>query len=404
MRDRSISDAHHDRVLPSLFATSVVVLAWLLCTIAQVEKYLGVARASALMALGAVCIVWLLAFLRRLYRQGQDFPRWSLLVVLGLLFVSFALLYPRSLHPLPGKGSDREDALRVELYAVTHHQYPYDARTFLNHPPTPLPGAMWLAAPFYATGRIAVQNLFWAGLFGLFLIRFFARQGTAAAFMLIFVLTALENLNDFDVGGDYLTNVFYFCIAISLFAQATKPSTSAWRMVGAVCLLGLALSSRALYAVTITPVLAYGIRNGSAKRTILMFLGVLLVAICVTLPVFLPHPVARLSAQLAQNANKLQLLPPYLPATLLTFLAFLLASLSFWLRRLALPEVFGFAGAAVLLLTFPPMAFIVKHEGGWTRPLTTDLEYLAPAAVFLGLWALSIFERGSLAGALPAER
>jgi len=123
-----------------------------------------------------------------------------------------------------------------------------------------------------------------------------------------------------------------------------------------------------------------------------MFLGVLLVAACTTLPVFLPHPVAGLAVQLAQHADKLQFLPSFLPAKLLTLLAFLMASLGFFSRRISLPEVFGLSGAAVLLLIFPRMAFIVKHEGGWTRPLTTDLEYLAPAAIFLGLWG---FRSGS---------
>lgn len=199
--DCSFGDARRHQTLPSLLAILTVVLAWLVCTIAQVEKYLGVARGWGITALGAVCVALLLLFLRRLYRQGQDLPRWTLWVVLGVLFLSFAVLYPRSLHPLPGKGSDREDALRVELQAVTHHRFPYDARTFLHHAPTPLPGAMWLAAPFYATSRIAFQNLVWAALFGLFLARFFARQGSAAVFMLLFLLTALENLNDFDVVG-----------------------------------------------------------------------------------------------------------------------------------------------------------------------------------------------------------
>lgn len=43
------------------------------------------------------------------------------------------------------------------------------------------------------------------------------------------------------------------------------------------------------------------------------------------------------------------------------------------------------------------MASIVEHEGGWTRPLTPDLEYLAPAAIFLSLWGFSLWERNSLA-------
>ena len=256
MIDRSLEDTPRHRILSSLLAICTVVLAWSVCTLAQLQKYLGVARGWTLTALGAVCIILLMLFLRRLYHRGQDLPRWTLWAVLGSVVLSFAVLYPRSLHPLPGKGSDREDALRVELYAATHRNFPYDARTFLHHPPTPLPGAMWLAAPFYAIGRVALQNLFWAGLFGLFLVRFFARQATAAAFAFLFVLTALENLNDFDVGGDYLVNVFYMTIAMALFAQATKPFTNVWRTVGTVCLLGVALSSRAVYAVTTVPLLA----------------------------------------------------------------------------------------------------------------------------------------------------
>lgn len=361
------------------------------------EKYLGVARGLALTAAGAVCVVLLMLFLRRLYRQGKDLLLWTLWAVLGLLFLSFAVLYPKSLHPLPGKGSDREDALRVELEAVTHHRFPFDGRTFLNHPPTPLPGAMWLASPFYATSRVALQNIFWAVLFGVFLVRFFVRHGSAAAFAFLFLLAALENLNDFDVGGDYVTNVLYISIAIALFAQATKPSTNSWRTAGSICLLGVALSSRAIYAVTILPLLAFGIRNGSAKRTLLMFLGVLLVATCVTLPVYLPHPVAGLAIHLSQSADKVRFLPPYLSVISLAFTAFLVSSFGLFRRRISLPEVFGLSGAAAFILIFPPMSFVVRHEGGWTAPLTADMEYLAPAAIFLSLWALSLWERDSLA-------
>lgn len=396
MTDRPYSNTRPHQTVISLLAILTVTLAWLMCTIAQVEKYLGVARGSVLTALGAVGVVLLMLFLRGLYRRGQDLPRWTVWAVLGVMFLSFAVLYPKSLHPLPGKGSDREDALRVELQAVAHHRFPYDARTFLHHAPTPLPGAMLLASAFYATSRVALQNLVWAVLFCLFLVRFFARQGTAAAFTLLFLLTALENLNDFDVGGDFVINILYVILAIAVFAQATRPSTNVWRTAGAVCLLGVVLSSRAVYAITLVPLLAFGIRNGSAKRTILMFLGALLVAASITLPVFMPHPVSGLATQLAQNASKFQFLPPFLPAKLLMLVALLVASLGFFSRRLSLQQVYGLGGAAMLLLIFPPMAFIVKHEGGWTAPLTTDLEYLAPAALFIGLWALSLWERDSL--------
>jgi hypothetical protein len=380
----------------SVVALFVVAVSWFFCTVAQVEKYVCVRRGLQLMCVGAGCVVLLMLFVRRLYLQHKDVPRWSIWAVLALVFLAFAVLYPKSLHPLPGKGSDREDALRVELHAVTHHQYPYDARTFLDHAPTPLPGAMWLAAPFYATSKIAFQNLVWAVLFGSFLLCFFARRGTATVFALLFLLTGLENLNDFVVGGDFVTNVLYLSIAIALFAKATEPSTPWLRTVASVCLLALALSSRAVYAVTMIPLIAYGVRNGVAKRTLLMLSGVMVVAACITLPVFWPQPVERLSIQLSQNADKLQFLPAFMPR-LLTALAFGVASLGFLRRRLRLHEVYGLCGAAVLLLTFPPMASIVHHEGGWLNPLTSDLEYLAPAAMFLSLWGLAVWERQSVA-------
>ncbi len=167
------------RVGRLVLLVTTVVLCWLACTVAQVEKYLSLPRAAAVCALGCAGIVTLLLLLRRCYHRRQDVRLWSLAVVFGLLVLSFAVLYPKSQKHLSGKGSDREDALRVELVAVTHHQYPYDARTYLNHPPSPLPGAMWLAFPFFLAGRIALQNLLWTALFFIFLTHFFRRRVTA---------------------------------------------------------------------------------------------------------------------------------------------------------------------------------------------------------------------------------
>jgi hypothetical protein len=104
-------------------------------------------------------------------RPRQIGTVWLLLLFLALT-TAFAILYPISLrHPL-NIGSDREDALRIELDAVRDHQYPYDAHTFLGNPPTPLPGAMLLAAPFFALGHIAWQKLPLARAFFLLLHSF----------------------------------------------------------------------------------------------------------------------------------------------------------------------------------------------------------------------------------------
>lgn len=382
-------------LIRSIAAVLAITLGWAICTVAQVEKYLGVPRGLAFTFAGAVCAALLILGLRRLFLAQRDFERWTPWCALAVLFLSFATLYPRSLHHPPRSGSDREDALRVELRAVTHHQYPYAARTFLKHPPTPLPGAMWLAAPFYAAGRIALQNLFWAVLFVFFLRGFFTTHASTAAFLILFLLTALENLNDFDVGGDYLTNVLYIVVAIALLVKAIDGRLNAWQTALSILLMGVALPSRALYAVILPPLLSYGLLHGKGKRTLALLGGAVFISICVTVPVFWPHPIQNFAVQLSQNADKLRLLPTYLPPRYLTALAFVVASLGILRRSMDLADIFGLAGAAMLILLLPPMAMIVRAEGGWTALLTPDLEYLSPAALFLALWALFRWEQDS---------
>ena len=109
-------------------------------------------------------------------------------LLFALLAGAFDALYPISLRHTLNRGSDREDALRIELDAMRHHLYPYDARTFLGNPPTPLPGAMLLAAPFYAIHHIAWQNFLWLALFFVFTARWFRYRATALFFLATFLL------------------------------------------------------------------------------------------------------------------------------------------------------------------------------------------------------------------------
>ena len=123
--------------------------------------------------LGVVMIVLGMHWLDRLNRRQHQIGLGWFVILFVAFIAAFAVLYPISLRHTLNSGSDREDALRVELDAVVHHRYPYDARTFLGNPPTPLPGAMLLAAPFFAMGDIAGQNLFWLAFFLVFTGRFF---------------------------------------------------------------------------------------------------------------------------------------------------------------------------------------------------------------------------------------
>jgi membrane protease YdiL (CAAX protease family) len=138
----------------SLLILSVCV-AWALISVAPIWKYLSHTKAIAAMVLGLLSIALGMYWLDRLNRKQRQIGMGWFVVLFLALTAAFTVLYPISLKHTLNSGSDREDALRIELNAIQNHQYPYDARTYLHNPPTPLPGAMLLAAPFYALGHIA---------------------------------------------------------------------------------------------------------------------------------------------------------------------------------------------------------------------------------------------------------
>ncbi len=207
----------------------------------------------------------------------------------------------------------------------------------------------------------------------------------------MFLVTALGNLNDLDVGSDYMTDIMYVSIALFLLAQAVTRPASTVKVTLAVVFLGVALSSRVLYFVVIPPVLALTLQRTSTRRALVIIGGVLLTCAMVTLPVFLPHAFSLLRAQLNQNADKLRLLPRFLSGNTLPATALLLSSISF-LIHMNLLRIFLLVGMATLVLVLPPMFFIIQAEGGFARPLTTDIEYFAVSAVFLAIWAMAAWE------------
>lgn len=373
----------------------LTIIGWLTCTAAQIEKYIPLPRAAFVCLLGCVFVATVMLILRWSYRRGIDTPAWTLFALFAVLVLSFAVIYPKSLDHSVRKGSDREDALRVELAAVIHHKYPYDARTFRNNPPTPLPGALWLASPFYLSGQIALQNLLWAAAFMLVLCRFFRKRSTTFVFILLFIFTSLENLNDFDVGGDYIVNFLYVSVALFLFTRTVERARLSWLGVFSVILLGIALSSRVIYVITLFPILAFTWQRTSWRRTLILFAGVLTVTAMATLPVFAPHPISRLLNQLEQNADKFQALPAYLPGKFLPPLAILVASVSFFVP-ITLARIYLISGIGTLIMLLPPMAGIVAAQGGLTQPLSTDIEYLSVSVLFLGLWIFFKWEQHPL--------
>jgi hypothetical protein len=326
-------------------------------------------------------MVWLDRLNRRPHQIGTG---WFLALFL-LLTTAFTVIYPKSLKQPLNARSDREDALRVELTAVLHHQNPFEARTFLRNPPTPLPGAMLLAAPFFAIGHIAWQNFLWYMLFFLFSIRFFRYRATALFFLTIFLLLSPADLSDFTSGGDYLTNFFYVAIALSLFVVSLDRSLHL--SILAALFLGVTLSSRAVYVFALIPLLAYLVQRTSRSRALGLFTVILFASAVVTLPILAPHPVTKLLQELNQtSAGKLHFIPDALrPRWTLPLFAAMLASIAFFVR-VDLPRLFLFLSAANFVMLAPFVLTFAAH-GLWQR-----LSYLAVCCLPFVLWALARYE------------
>jgi hypothetical protein len=367
-----------------------VCVAWALISWAPIYKYLTHGKATAAMLLGILFIAIGMRWLDRINQQQRQISVGWLLLLFLILTTAFAVLYPISLKHTLNAGSDREDALRIELNAVHHHQYPYDARTFLGNPPTPLPGAMLLAAPFFALGHIAWQNFLWLVLFFVFTIRFFRHRVTALFFLAVFLLLAPANLSDFTSGGDYLTNFFYLVIAIALFIWSLDRPLHA--CIPAALFFGVTLSSRVIYVVILIPLLALTLQRTSRFRAVALFVVVLIAAGAVTLPVFAPHAFTHLLQQLDQNATKLRYIPTALhPGWTLPLLAMIVACTTFFVR-MSFPR---------LLLTFSITSFVmlapfVVSFALHSEKLRYNFSYLGVCTLSFSLWALSRYERISM--------
>jgi ABC-type multidrug transport system fused ATPase/permease subunit len=367
-----------------------ICAAWSLISWAAIYKYLNHGKATAAMLLGILFIALGMQWLDRLNQQQRQISCGWLLLLFLIFAAAFSVLYPISLKHTLNIGSDREDALRIELDAVRHDQYPYDTHTFLGNPPTPLPGAMLLTAPFFVLGHIAWQNFLWLALFFVFTIRFFRRRATALFFLAVCLLLAPGNLSDFTSGGDYLTNFFYVAIAVALFIRSLD--LAFYVCIPAALFLGVTLSSRIIYLVILIPLLALTLQRTSRSRTGALFVIVLIAAATVTLPIFAPHPFTHLLQQLDQNAVKLRYIPSALhPRWTLPLLAVFVACTTFFLRMSFPRLLLNFSITSFVMLAPFVVTFALHSE-----KLRYNFAYLSVCTLSFSLWALSRYERISI--------
>ncbi|WP_419807194.1 hypothetical protein [Terriglobus sp.] len=380
---------------------AIVSAFWFLLTFPVATKYTG--RAGwIIMAAGEIFVVALMSLIPRARANGTDIPRWTLPVLWLALVAAYLVIYPHTQNLGPGRGTDREDALRVQIIALQHHLDPYAARTFLGQRPTPLPGAIALAWPFYLLGRISLQNILWSGLFCLVLRKVFRLRLTAVVFLAVVVCLNLEPLNDFVTGSDYVVNALYVMMAVWLVVRAVDRDSPMLQPLLASLVFGVAVSSRPSYFMAVPPVLAMVAQRRGA-RTGLLATGAFLVGFFLTIaPVFWPHPVTGLFAELNEISHrKAQFLPTWFPIEGVSVLAGV-ATLSAFFVRLNEFRVYLTIAIATAVLIGIPMWFEIVAALRQGQPFPVESVYLFAPILFFALWAFHRLEQVYPADEAPA--
>jgi len=265
------------------------------------------------------------------------------------------------------------------LRALLEGHDPYRALTYLGNPPTPMPGALILALPFFLAGDSAFQNLFWMPLFCWWCLKFLGETSAALWCILIFAVGMPASLQDFVTGGDYLVNALYVGVAADLAFVAFRGHTRLARYAAAV-LLSVAISSRPTY-VLVVPILAGSIWQHRGWKGLAEFLCVV-VAICgaLNLPFFLHDPGRFPTAHLSQKSADL---PAALHANLLLpVLGVAIGSFSF-LMKMSRARLFGLLALSLAPLFYIILAYRFFFQAGSVMEAAA---YTLPVSLFAGLW------------------
>ena len=393
-----VSELQHDSLIgdPSALQNSTsayrqwvaaagLCIIWTLLSFGQVIKYLHLWGGVV------VCVLFPLLstiILSKLPAESGPRKRSLLVLVLAaswlLAAVAYVVLYSISQSHVFGPGSDRENALQIACHALLAGEFPYRELTFLQHPITPMPGALLFAGPFYLLHHVGLQNLFWFAVFLVACYRLLGCRWSTAWFVFFFILFNPCIMQDFVTGGDFFTNFIYVMVIFSLVVRALIGDQAPWEIWVWPLLLGVALSSRPIYSLLYPCLLAVATttcKKGIAFRTIAL---VLLAEAGVTMPVYLQDPAHFTPFNVGSNAYSL--IPAFLHPALLTFvIGLLVVSISFFVqldfRRLCL-----ILGCSLTVVTLPLFIIdrLVKPE---LFPLM-NLIYLSPGLLLLAMWLL----------------
>jgi hypothetical protein len=365
----------------SVFAFSL----WAISSAGVLEKFLGHFGAIA----AVIAAFLMIPFVREASRYSSLDPtgqiqRRVLLILALLLIGAFIVLFPIAKSGLVGPGSDRDDALNVTLRALLHGHYPYYTLTYLGNPPTPMPGAIFLAAPFVALGTSALQNLFWVPMFIKYAPRIFGSESSAVLYVLIFIFLSPASLLDFVTGGDFLVNCLYIVVAIEFVIRVDSAQRSPATRFMVYVFLSICLSSRPIFIIVVPILSAYLFQRAGSRRAIEFFAATVLTCIVINGPFYLYDP-ARFPA--LNLSRKLADFPPNAHAEwLIPALSFVLASSSFFLV-MNHARIYGISAASFAVMFLPLDAF--RLLGGAAGSMLGG--YALPVTIFGGIWLVQMW-------------
>jgi len=358
-------------------------LLWLTPSVGQLIKFAGPRGSLLLIGVAAIGIAIVLAWTMTppAQRRGAG-PPWSLLVAVVLCAV-FALVYPIAVSGLIGGGSDRADALDVTSAALLAGRLLYEPLTYLGNPPTPMPGAVILAAPFHLIGGAALQNVFWFPLFCALAPRIVGDRRGAAAYLAIFVLGCPGVLIDFVTGSDFATNAIY--VIISAWLMTRLAPDERWPLRFLACLFfACTLSARPIYLVEGPIVAGVMLRREGLRRMIEAMAVVAVLLAMINGPVWAAQP-SRFPLLL--HASLLNIYPAWVHSGVLIPAISIAIACSALFIDLPRGRMWLLSAISLAPVVAPTLVFIaVRH--GFDRRLVVLDSYTLPLALFAGLWLL----------------
>lgn len=227
---------------------------------------------------------------------------WAYVPAAAALFVGVLCLYLYAHPRIDTAGfrvgavvvgaSDNDDAIDVAIDELWAGRYPYYARTFLNGPLSPLPGALLLAAPFYLIGDSALQNVFWTAMFFWFVQRHTRSLRVTVELAVLVLLLSPNVLYQIVQGIDYGANAIYvFIFAALLVMNVRRGGAVSGRAILYAVLLGIGLSSRLNFLLIAPFVFVALLRAASLRSAIVLGAIVMIVFAAITAPFYIYDPV-----------------------------------------------------------------------------------------------------------------